>query len=85
MDALRLKVLGGLQVQLREEKIGFSRNKTTALLVFLAVTGEGQSRDAFATMFWPENTQPGPIQKAEILLISSFKRLKVCSLIINPY
>ena len=57
MEGLRIKVLGGIQVQLGGEMIGFSRHKATALLVFLAVTGERQSRDALATMFWPENTQ----------------------------
>jgi len=57
MDELRIKVFGGIQVQLGGETIEFSRHKATALLVFLAVTGERQSRDALATMFWPENTQ----------------------------
>jgi DNA-binding SARP family transcriptional activator len=57
MEGLRFKVLGGIQVQLGGETIEFSRQKATALLVFLAVTGERQPRDALATMFWPENTQ----------------------------
>jgi DNA-binding SARP family transcriptional activator len=57
MEGLRIKVFGGIQVLLGGETIEFSRHKATALLVFLAVTGERQSRDALATMFWPENTQ----------------------------
>jgi DNA-binding SARP family transcriptional activator len=57
MEGLQIKVFGGIQVQLGGETIEFSRHKATALLVFLAVTGERQSRDTLATMFWPENTQ----------------------------
>jgi DNA-binding SARP family transcriptional activator len=57
MEGLRIKVFGGIQVQLGGETIEFSRHKAAALLVFLAVTGERQSREALATLFWPENTQ----------------------------
>jgi DNA-binding SARP family transcriptional activator len=57
MEGLRIKVFGGIQVQLGGDTIEFSRHKATALLVYLAVTGERLSRDALATMFWPENTQ----------------------------
>jgi DNA-binding SARP family transcriptional activator len=57
MEELRIKVLGGIQVQLGGETIEFSRHKATALLVYLTVTGERQSREALATLFWPENTQ----------------------------
>ena len=57
MEKLRIRLFGGIQVQLGGKTIEFSRHKTTALLVFLTVTGERQSRDALATLFWPENTQ----------------------------
>ena len=57
MEGLRIKVFGGIQIHLGGETIEFSRHKAAALLVYLAVTGEHHSRDALATMFWPENTQ----------------------------
>ena len=57
MDGLRIKVFGGVQVQSGGERIEFSRHKTIALLVSLALTDERQSREALVPMFWPENTQ----------------------------
>ncbi len=57
MDGLRIKTLGSIQVHLNSEAIKFSRHKSLALLIYLAVTGELKSREGLATMFWPENTQ----------------------------
>jgi len=57
MDGLQIKVFGGVQVQLGGERIEFSRHKTIVLLVSLSLTGEHQSREALAPLFWPENTQ----------------------------
>jgi hypothetical protein len=48
MEELRIKVLGGIQVQLGGKTIEFSRHKATALLVYLTVTGERQSRGVIA-------------------------------------
>lgn len=37
--------------------IDISLRKALALLVYLAVTRQPHSRDALATLFWPENNQ----------------------------
>ena len=57
MKGLRIKTLGGIQVELGGETIKFSRYKALAILVYLAVTGERKSRESLATMFWPESIQ----------------------------
>ena len=57
MDGLRIITLGGVKVELGGEMVEFSRYKSLALLVFLAVTNERSSRESLAAMFWPENTQ----------------------------
>jgi len=57
MERLWINTLGGIQIKLGGDTIALSRNKASALLVFLAVTNESQPREKLATMFWPENTQ----------------------------
>ena len=57
MKGLRINTLGCTWVDLGGETIKFSRNKTLAILVYLAFTGKRHSRETLATMFWPENTQ----------------------------
>jgi DNA-binding SARP family transcriptional activator len=57
MKGLRINTLGCTWVDLGGGTIKFSRNKTLAILVYLAFTGKRQSRETLATMFWPENTQ----------------------------
>jgi DNA-binding SARP family transcriptional activator len=57
MVRLQIKTLGGVQISLGSEGIKFHRNKSLALLIYLAVTGELTPRETLATLFWPENAQ----------------------------
>jgi DNA-binding SARP family transcriptional activator len=51
--ALRLEVLGGLRASLGGQPLtGFRTRKTQALLVYLAVTGRPQPREALAGLLW---------------------------------
>ena len=54
---LRLSVLGSPQVQSDGAPIEVDTRKATALLVYLAVTGRPQGRDALAGLLWPEYDQ----------------------------
>ncbi len=57
MSQLIINVLGQPKIELNGERITFSRRKSLALLVYLAMTGEDQQRDTLATLLWPEATQ----------------------------
>ena len=52
---LALHLLGPPRVEIDGEVIAFSRQKSLALLVYLAVTGEQQRRDSLAALLWPES------------------------------
>jgi hypothetical protein len=54
MDAgLRLELLGGLRVSRGDAPVsGFVSHKARALLVYLAVTGRPQPREALAGLLW---------------------------------
>lgn len=57
MSTLTLRLLGAPHIEIDERVIEISRRKAVALLVYLAVTQQSHSRDALATMFWPESDQ----------------------------
>jgi predicted ATPase/DNA-binding SARP family transcriptional activator len=57
MARLAISVLGSPQFELDGNPIDLPRRKATALLVYLAVTGERHRRDALATLFWPDSDQ----------------------------
>src|SRR5215208_1061574 len=57
MAHLKLFVLGQPRLERNEEPIELNLRKALALLVYLAVTGQPHSRDALATMLWPESDQ----------------------------
>ena len=52
---LSLFLLGPPRVEIDGEAIAFPRQKSLALLVYLAVTGEQQRRDTLAALLWPES------------------------------
>jgi len=52
---LKLYLLGSPQIELDGESVRVDTRKVTALLAYLAVTGESHTRDALATLFWPES------------------------------
>ncbi len=54
---LKLYVLGPPRVELNDVAVHIRRRKALALLVYLAVTGRIHSRDALATLFYPNRGQ----------------------------
>ena len=57
MTSLKLYLLGPPQVELAENHIEVKPQKALALLIYLACTAERQTRDAVATLLWPESSQ----------------------------
>jgi serine/threonine protein kinase/predicted ATPase len=57
MSRLALFLLGPPRIECNGEPIEVRRRKAMALIVYLAVTGRSHSRDALATLFWPEHDQ----------------------------
>jgi DNA-binding SARP family transcriptional activator len=54
---LALYLLGPPRIDVDGEPVQISRRKVVALLAYLAVTGTLHSRDALATLLWPERSQ----------------------------
>ena len=57
MARLSIFVLGSPRFELDERPISLPRRKATALLVYLAVTGDRHRREMLATFFWPDSDQ----------------------------
>jgi predicted ATPase/DNA-binding SARP family transcriptional activator len=57
MSSLALYVLGSPRVELDGAPVAIDRRKALALLVYLALTRQDHSRDALATLLWPESDQ----------------------------
>ena len=57
MTALKLYILGPPRLEDRGQTIALNLRKALALLVYLAVSGQPQSRDALATLLWPDSDQ----------------------------
>jgi DNA-binding SARP family transcriptional activator len=57
MSRLALYLLGPPRIELDGEPVHISRRKVVALLAYLAVTETPHSRDALATLLWPERSQ----------------------------
>jgi DNA-binding SARP family transcriptional activator len=55
MAQLKLFVLGQPGLERDGEPVELNLRKALALLVYLAVSGRPHSRDALATMLWPES------------------------------
>ncbi|MFZ1757274.1 MAG: BTAD domain-containing putative transcriptional regulator, partial [Caldilineaceae bacterium] len=68
---LSLFLLGPPRVEIDGEAIAFPRQKSLALLVHLAVTGEQQRRDSLAARLWPESADARGSLRREL---SSLKR-----------
>jgi len=54
---LALYLLGSPRVENDGAPVVVTRRKALALLAYLAVTGQSQSRDTLATLLWPEQSQ----------------------------
>ena len=57
MDALYISGLGPPQIALNDQPVEIKRRKAVALLVYLAVEGQSQSREFLSGLFWPEYDQ----------------------------
>lgn len=57
MANLELRMLGPPRVELNGEPVELQRRKALALLIYVAITGQPQSRDTLATLFWPDHDQ----------------------------
>jgi len=57
MTQLSLSLFGPPRVALDGNPIHIARRKATALLAYLAVSGQSHSRDWLATLLWPESDQ----------------------------
>lgn len=57
MAQLTLQVLGMPRVQVDGAAVHIARRRTLACAVYLAVTGQTQSRETLAALFWPEENQ----------------------------
>src|SRR5512145_2531514 len=55
--ALKLLVFGSPRLERDEGPIELNLRKALALLVYLAVSGQPHSRDALATLLWPESDE----------------------------
>lgn len=57
MTRLTLRLFGPPSVEVDGQEARISRRKALALLAYLAVTGQSHTRDALATLLWPEQDQ----------------------------
>ena len=57
MSKLNLYLLGTPRIEIDGQPVSISRRKALALFAYLALTGHSHSRDALATLLWPENDQ----------------------------
>ncbi len=54
MSSLKLTLFGAPQVELNGQRMALKTRKAFALLAYLAVSRQPQSRETLATLFWPE-------------------------------
>jgi DNA-binding SARP family transcriptional activator len=57
MPSIRLSLFGLPKLERDGVILPIQRRKTLALLAYLAVTTQSHSREALATLLWPENDQ----------------------------
>jgi DNA-binding SARP family transcriptional activator len=57
MSSYRVFLLGAPRIEFNQETVAIDTRKALALLAFLIVSGEPQSRDTVAAFLWPESDQ----------------------------
>jgi predicted ATPase/DNA-binding SARP family transcriptional activator len=75
MFYLALFLLGQPRIERDGEQIKVPLRKATALLFYLATTGEPHSRDAIATLFWPECNEGAALNTLRVNLHALKKTL----------
>jgi DNA-binding SARP family transcriptional activator/pimeloyl-ACP methyl ester carboxylesterase len=61
MPTFCLYLFGAPRLEQNGKAVPIQRRKTTALLAYLAATGKLHTREALATLFWPEHDQAGAL------------------------
>lgn len=74
MSQLRITLFGPPRIELDGSVVTVGRRKAVALLAFLAMSGQAQSRDTIATLFWPDYDQ----QQARAALRRDLAALNQC-------
>ncbi len=59
MHPLRIFLFGAPRIEQNDKIIAIPRRKVVALLAYLAVTDQPQSRDTLAALLWPDHDQSG--------------------------
>src|SRR5512139_3772484 len=59
MAALQFFLLGAPRLEQQQRNVNLSRRKAIAALAYLVVTRQPHSRDALATLLWPDQDQSG--------------------------
>jgi len=57
MSQLNISLLGTPRITIDEAPVKFATSRAVPLLAYLAITGNTQSRELIASLFWPESTQ----------------------------
>lgn len=90
MHRLELTTFGGVDIRINDRPIeSLSARKTQALLVYLAVTGQKQSRQTLAGLLWPDIPEENALLNLRVALarspnIKPYLTIKRRSLAINP-
>jgi len=61
MSGLQLYLFGAPRLEKDGENLAVGRRKGLAILAYLALRGQPQSREALATLFWPDYDQSGAL------------------------
>ena len=72
MESLRLFFLGPPRIERAGQAVEIDTRKATALLAYLALSGERQTRDTLAAFLWPELDE----QRARAALRRTLSALK---------
>lgn len=67
MPQLSITLFGGPSICLDGAPLAIQRNKATALLAYLATTGQAQARSALALLLWPETPNARPLLRGTLL------------------
>jgi predicted ATPase/DNA-binding SARP family transcriptional activator len=84
MAAIKLYLFGSPRLERQGRPIPINLRKALALLIYLAVTRQPYSRDALATLFWPEKDQSSARANLRRTLYDLSQLLEEPLLVITP-